>query len=54
LNLAGYPINDYSRGITELETLQVEYVKKEERMNVNLKKQYRKRKNYAVTRYRIS
>jgi hypothetical protein len=38
MNLTGCPINDYSRGITELEPLKVEYVKKEERMNVNLRK----------------
>jgi hypothetical protein len=27
MNLTGCPINDYSRGITELEPLQAEYVK---------------------------
>jgi hypothetical protein len=32
LNLTGCPINDYSRGITELEPLQVKYVK-EGKMN---------------------
>jgi len=37
MNLTGCPINDYNKGITELEPLQAEYVK-EEIINVNLEK----------------
>jgi hypothetical protein len=31
MNLTGFPINEYSRGITELEPLQIEYVKEEKK-----------------------
>jgi hypothetical protein len=54
MNLTGCPINDYNRGITELEPLQVKYVKEGKNIECKPEKTIQEKQNYTVTRYRIS
>jgi hypothetical protein len=54
MNLTSCPINDYSRGITKLDPLQVKYVKEGKQIECKLEKTIQEKQNYTVTRYRIS